>query len=183
MRLLQGHQDAVYGVAYSPDGTMLATAGADTTVKLWDLGTGAELATFREGRLLGQSVAFSPDGQLLAAGGAGKLVLWDVATRKRLAVLMEERSAQMLAHLGDVRALAFSADGRTLASASADRTVKLWDVRGPAADRGGAAARPATACPTGKSCRRRRWPGSANPGRRPGPIPGPRRHAPAGCGA
>jgi WD40 repeat protein len=129
MRLLQGHRDAVCGLAYSPDGTMLATASADTTVKLWDLATGSGLATFQEGRLLGQSVAFSPDGELLAAGGAGKLVLWEVAARKRLAVLMEERSAQMLAHLGDVRALAFSADGHTLASASADTTVKLWDVR------------------------------------------------------
>jgi WD40 repeat protein len=129
MRILQGHRNAVCGVAYSPDGALLATASEDTTVKLWDLATGNELATFQEGRLLGQSVAFSPDGQLLATGGAQKLLLWEVATRKRLAVLMEERSTTMLAHGGLVYALAFSSDGRTLASASADTTVKLWDVR------------------------------------------------------
>src|SRR5262249_31683930 len=66
----------VYAVAFSPDGSMLATSCADQTVRVWDVKTGALRYTFAGG---GLCVAFSPDGKRLAGGGGDKLVyLWDV---------------------------------------------------------------------------------------------------------
>ncbi|NEA57206.1 helix-turn-helix domain-containing protein [Streptomyces sp. SID13666] len=114
---LAGHTDYVLSIAVGP-GNLLATAGFDQSVVLWDLGRSA--LTTRPFAELWQS-AFSPDGRLLASAGADRTVkLWDVTHRRRL--------ADLTGHDGSVFAVAFSPDGRLLASAGADRTVKLWDV-------------------------------------------------------
>jgi WD40 repeat protein len=66
---LQGHSDLVLGLAFSPDGGRLATASADTTVRIWDLATGAEMLVLREHEDWVWSVVFSPDGDLLVSAG------------------------------------------------------------------------------------------------------------------
>ena len=76
---LKGHKGAVSAVAYSPDGSTIATGSWDFTVKLWDAATGRELATFKWpiGRVC--SLTFAPDGLRLAAGGdTGAVVVWDM---------------------------------------------------------------------------------------------------------
>jgi WD40 repeat protein len=120
----QGHKEQLIALAISPNGHLLASAGNDRGIKLWDLATGRFLQTLAVPPVGIQirSLAFSPDGQLLASAGSEKTIrIWAVGTG-------QER--QVLAGHGDlVGGVAFSPDGRRLASTSHDGSVKLWDLK------------------------------------------------------
>ena len=118
--LLEGHTDGIWSVAFSPDGTTLASGSQDRMVKLWDVATGENIATLEGHWSVVRSVAFSPDGTILASGSRDRMVkLWDVATGENIATLEGHDR---------VHSIAFSPDGRMLASGYYDQTVKLWDV-------------------------------------------------------
>src|SRR5438309_1229523 len=134
---LQGHTGAVWGVALSADGELLASGGFEGTVRLWETTTGRPLATL-QGHTGGvRGVALSADGRLLASGGGdGTVRLWSLADMRGLGVSMlgmqEAGSAQLLAslqaHIGGVRSVALSADGQLLASGGVEGTVRLWSL-------------------------------------------------------
>ncbi|KAK2038165.1 WD40 repeat-like protein [Colletotrichum somersetense] len=135
LQTLEGHRGIVISVAFSGDGTQLASASHDYTVKVWDAATGQCLRTLGGHSDFVNSVAFSGDGTQLASASDDKTVkIWDAATDHCLRTLAGHSDAVISClrtlggHSDFVNSVAFSGDGTQLASASDDKTVKVWDA-------------------------------------------------------
>ncbi len=117
---LERHQNWVYSVAFSPDGTRLVSGGRDRTMQIWDPATGERITGSRtNGEVF--RIAFSPDGRHFATGGFYSAIgqVWDTATGAQHFLLE--------GHHTRLRSLAYSPDGRWLASGDANGLVLIRD--------------------------------------------------------
>jgi WD40 repeat protein len=124
----EGTAGSVWGLAFSADGSYLASAGG-RAVQVWDVVTGRELARLPGHARAPLAVAWAPDGRRLVSGsgpGEGAVRVWDLAGGREITCLR--------GHQGEVRAVAISPDGRHVASGGGmlDNTVRVWEAEGGA---------------------------------------------------
>lgn len=120
-KVLIGHSDRVLCLAYSPDGTMLASGSSDHTVKIWNVRTGAAIITCEGHKREVLSLAFSPDGRFMASGEDGFVHLRDVSDW-RIVLTFTNRYAHV-AFSGPFLAIATGGD----LYGDGEGTVQLWD--------------------------------------------------------
>jgi len=121
-QFLNGNNESVVSVSFSPDGKTLASGTYDKDIILWDVKTRQPIDKLIGHTSIIRSIAFSPDGSILASGSQDNtIILWDMKTHQPL--------KKLNGHLKSLTSVAFSPDGKTLASGSEDNTTILWDVK------------------------------------------------------
>src|SRR5258706_3580252 len=117
----RGHLQPVRSIAWSPDGTRLASGSNDGTAQVWDAANGRHVYTYHghQGRV--NTVAWSPDGKRIASGSDdGRVQVWDAANGGHVYTYR--------GHSDHVKAVAWSPDGKRIVSGSDDLTVQVWDA-------------------------------------------------------
>ena len=123
LQTLRGHGGPVLFLAFSPDGSKIATTSEDGTAKVWDASTGQELLTLAGHNGTAIGIDFSPDGKYLATSSFdGTAIVWNALTAERLFTLA--------GHESEVTSVHFSPDGRRLVTnGQYDGQIKIWDAQ------------------------------------------------------
>src|SRR5216683_2933083 len=119
----QGHGDNVFAVAWSPDGTWIASGSRDTTVRVWKASAGEDYLVYQDHASYLLSLAWSPDGKRLASGDtAGTVRIWEAFTGRTITTYHR--------HTRFVRSVALSPDGTHIATGGdyGDSTVQVWQA-------------------------------------------------------
>ena len=149
-----GHSDYISGVAWSPNGTRIASSSGDHTARVWDASNGGHVLTYRGHATDVLTLAWSPNGHYIANGGLDNTVqVWNPTSGATLYTYRGQSGA--------IFDLAWSHDSKRIASVSSDGTIQMWDAltgqhvvtyTGPSSLRGGTAASNAVAwSPDGQS--------------------------------
>lgn len=129
VREIPSHNGAVFDLAFSPDGTILASASGDFTGKLWRVSDGERLDTLNQPQGEQFRIDFTPDGKFVFAVGAdNRIRLWRLLskTKPKINPVVHAR----FGHEDSIVEMAVSKDGKWLATASADRALKVWSLPG-----------------------------------------------------
>lgn len=121
------HRDFIGGVAYSPDGKLLAAGGYQGSIVLFDSATGRKLREMQAFASQFPALVFAPDGRTLASAGSKRIQIWDVASGKELRRFDEEVTDTYSHHF--IVPLVFSSDGTKLASVAPDHSVRVWSAK------------------------------------------------------
>ena len=125
IRTLRGHQNTVMAGVFSGDGKRLLTPSVDGTARIYDIATGTTLQTFEPDRGGIVDAAFSPDGSIVA------LSMWDEHTVRLFDTASGSPIDTLRGEAGHAAKLSFSPDGKHLASASGDKTARVWTLPSP----------------------------------------------------
>jgi WD40 repeat protein/class 3 adenylate cyclase len=117
---LKGHGNIINRIAWSRDGSRLASASQDTTVRIWDGETGHELRTLIEHHGWVWCAVWSPDGKVASGSDDQEILVWNPATGQVL--------QRLHGHAGAIYTVAWLDGGRTLASGGHDSSIHLWDI-------------------------------------------------------
>ena len=117
----RGHSDVIWSVAWSPDGTRIASAGTDRTAQVWEVQTGSPILTYSRHAHHILSVAWSPDSSRIVSADAEHIVrVWHTQTG--------QHALTYLGHTDQVWAAAWSPDGSLIASVGTDKTAQVWEA-------------------------------------------------------
>ncbi|WP_395747119.1 c-type cytochrome domain-containing protein [Prosthecobacter sp.] len=121
LQSFDGHLDAAYALAVSPDGKMIATGAYDQKIRLWDVATGKEIALLKGHNGAVNGLSFRADGKVLASASADRTVkLWSIPAGQRLDTLSQPTKEQT--------SVVFSEDGKHLFAAGGDNRIRQWSI-------------------------------------------------------